>query len=181
MQRFLLGAAFLVGMTMSGMTAVAADAENTILLELTQGTVEIEMRPDLAPNHVARIKELMRAGYYDGKKWHRVIEGFMAQTGSPKGDGIGGAGKNVKAEFSKEKHVRGTASMARTSDPDSADAQFFIVLADSSHLDGQYTVWGKVAKGMDLVDKIKKGDRNGNGVVADPDIIVRMRVKADVK
>ena len=115
----------------------AAGPEDTLLLELKDGTVVIEMLPQLAPRHVARIKELARQGYYDGKKWHRVIDGFMAQTGSPTGDGRGGTGHPLAAEFSREKHVRGIASMARTSDPDSADAQFFIMLAPAPHLDGQ--------------------------------------------
>ncbi len=181
MQRFFLAAALAAGLAMATSDAKAAGPDDTLVLELKDGTVEIELRPDLAPVHVARVKELVREGYYDGKKWHRVINGFMAQTGSPKGDGIGGTGKPLKAEFSKEKHVRGIVSAARTSDPNSADAQFFIVLDAASHLDGQYTVWGKVVKGMEAVDKIKKGDGNRNGVVADPDSIVRLRVKADIK
>ena len=181
MQRFFLAAALAAGLAMATSDGKAAGPDDTLVLELKDGTVEIELRPDLAPGHVARVKELVREGYYDGKKWHRVIDGFMAQTGSPKGDGIGGTGKPLKAEFSQEKHVRGIVSAARTSDPNSADAQFFIVLDAAPHLDGQYTVWGKVVKGMETVDKIKKGDRNRNGVVADPDSIVRVRVKADIK
>jgi peptidylprolyl isomerase len=139
------------------------------------------MRPDLAPAHVEQVKELSRKGFYDGTPFHRVIAGFMAQGGDPTGTGTGGSGKKIKAEFSKEKHVRGTVSMARSQSPDSADSQFFIVFATSSYLDGQYTVWGKVAQGMDFVDRIKKGDRNDNGKVDDPDKIVKMRVAADVK
>src|SRR5215467_6942763 len=118
------------------------DLENTLYLDVPAGRVVIELRPDLAPNHVARIKELTRAGFYDGIAFHRVIAGFMAQTGDPKGDGTGGSGHPLKAEFSSEKHVRGTVSMARTSDPNSADSQFFIVLAPAPHLDGNYTIWG---------------------------------------
>lgn len=152
--------------------------ENTLLLELKDGTVEIEMRPDLAPKHVARIKELVRQGFYDGLTFHRVIDGFMAQTGCPNGTGTGGSGQKLKAEFSDEPHVRGTVSMARAMNPDSADSQFFICFDECSWLDGEYTVWGKVVKGMDLVDKIKKGKGSG-GSVKDPDIIVSMKLAAD--
>ena len=160
--------------------ASARDLENTIYLDLKDGRVVIELRPDLAPNHVARIKELTRQGFYDGLKWHRVIDGFMAQTGDPKGLGIGGSGKNIKAEFSSETHVRGTASMARSQKPDSADSQFFIVFAPSKWLDGQYSVWGQVIEGMDFVDQIKKG-KGQSGRVKDPDVIVRMQVAADAE
>jgi peptidylprolyl isomerase len=156
----------------------AGDLENTIYLDLKDGRVVIELRPDLAPNHVSRIKELTRQGFYDGLKWHRVIDGFMAQTGDPKGLGTGGSGKNIDAEFSEEPHVRGTVSMARSQKPDSADSQFFIVFAPSKWLDGQYTVWGEVTEGMDHVDQIKKGEDN-SGRVEDPDVIVRMQVAAD--
>ena len=156
----------------------AGDLENTIYLDLKDGRVVIELRPDLAPNHVARIKEFTRQGFYDGLKWHRVIDGFMAQTGDPKGLGTGGSGKNIDAEFSEELHVRGTVSMARSQKPDSADSQFFIVFAPSKWLDGQYTVWGEVTEGMDHVDQIKKGEDN-SGRVEDPDVIVRMQVAAD--
>ncbi|MGE0714496.1 MAG: peptidylprolyl isomerase [Alphaproteobacteria bacterium] len=159
----------------------AADLENTLYLDLKDGRVVIELRPDLAPNHVARIKELARQGFYDGIVFHRVIDGFMAQTGDPKGDGTGGSGKKLKAEFSRERHVRGTTSMARASNPDSADSQFFIMFAPSTHLDGQYTVWGKVTEGMEFVDMIKKGSSAANGAVTNPDRIIRMRVAADVK
>jgi len=159
---------------------MAADKENTIYLDLKYGRVVIELRPDLAPNHVARIKELARKGFYDGLKFHRVIDGFMVQTGDPLGNGTGGSGKNLKAEFSKEHHVRGTASMARANHPDSADSQFFIMLGDAPYLDGQYTIWGQVTSGMEFVDMIKKGDRANNGAVDDPDVIVSMKVAADV-
>ena len=160
--------------------ASARDLENTIYLDLKDGRVVIELRPELAPNHVARIKELTRQGFYDGLKWHRVIDGFMAQTGDPKGLGIGGSGKNIKAEFSSETHVRGTVSMARSQKPDSADSQFFIVFAPSKWLDGQYSVWGQVIEGMDFVDQIKKG-KGQSGRVKDPDVIVRMQVAADAE
>ena len=167
-----------LGIGIMASNANARDLENTIYLDLKGGRVVIELRPDLAPNHVARIKELTRQGFYDGLKWHRVIDGFMAQTGDPKGLGIGGSGKNIKAEFSSESHVRGTVSMARSQKPDSADSQFFIVFAPSKWLDGQYTVWGEVTEGMDHVDQIKKGEDN-SGRVEDPDVIVRMQVAAD--
>lgn len=161
--------------------ALALDPENTLYLDLKDGRVTIELRPDLAPNHVARIKELVRQGFYDGVVFHRVIEGFMAQTGDPTGTGTGGSGQKLKAEFSKAPHVRGTLSMARTNDPNSADSQFFICFGPSSYLDGKYTVWGRVVDGMDAVDKIKKGSQSNNGAVTDPDRIIKMQVAADVK
>lgn len=150
------------------------DPENTLLMETTQGNVVIEMRPDLAPTHVARIKELVRDGFYDGIVFHRVIDGFMAQTGDPNGTGTGGSGKKLAAEFSNEKHVRGTCSMARAMDPNSADSQFFICFEDASWLDGQYTVWGQVIEGMENVDKIKRGEP-----VQNPDKMVSVKVAAD--
>ncbi len=152
------------------------DPENTLLMETTQGSVVIEMRPDLAPKHVTRIKELARQGFYDGIVFHRVIEGFMAQTGCPQGTGTGGSGQNLAAEFSDEPHVRGSASMARAQNPDSADSQFFICFGDASFLDGQYTVWGKVSEGMDNIDKIKRGEP-----VQDPDKIISVKVAADAE
>ncbi|WP_013502568.1 peptidylprolyl isomerase [Rhodopseudomonas palustris] len=151
-----------------------ADNDNVLILETTQGTVKIEMRPDLAPNHVARIKELVREGFYDGIVFHRVIEGFMAQTGCPQGTGMGGSGTKLKAEFNAEPHVRGTASMARAANPDSGDSQFFICFDDARFLDKQYTVWGKVIEGMENVDKIKRGEP-----VKDPDKIVKASIAAD--
>jgi peptidylprolyl isomerase len=157
------------------------DLENTLYLDLDHGRVVIRLRPDLAPKHVARIKELVRQGFYDGLVWHRVIDGFMAQTGDPDGDGTGGSGTNIPAEFNAGKHVRGACSMARASNINSADSQFFIVLADSAHLDGQYTYWGEVIEGMDNVDKIRKGNPARNGQVPYPDRIVRMQVAADAK
>ena len=156
------------------------DRENTLFLDLKDGRVVIELRPDLAPNHVARIKELVRQGYYDGLKFHRVIDGFMAQTGCPEGTGTGGSGQKLKAEFSRERHVRGTCSMARAASPDSADSQFFIMFDNSPHLDGKYSIWGQVVEGMDFVDSIKKGSSLANGTVKDPDVIVRLQVAADV-
>ena len=145
-----------------------------LFIELKQGTVEIQLRPDLAPKHVEQIKFLVRNRFYDGLKWHRVIGGFMAQTGCPKGDGTGGCGLNLPAEFSNEPHVRGTCSMARSQLPNSASSQFFICLNDSRHLDSQYTVWGHVVKGMEFVDQIKLGGKNNNGSVDDPDIIIKI-------
>lgn len=161
-------------------TGVAADLEDTIYLELDSGRVTIELRPDLAPNHVARIKELTRQGFYDGVVFHRVIEGFMAQTGDPTGTGTGGSGQKLEAEFSREQHLRGTVSMARAQHPDSADSQFFIVFKSAPHLDGQYTVWGQVTEGMEHVDQIKRG-APPNGIVDNPDKIVSMKVAADVQ
>ena len=152
-----------------------ADPENTLVLETTQGEVTIAMRPDLAPGHVSRIKELAREGFYDGVVFHRVIEGFMAQTGDPTGTGMGGSGKKLPAEFNDASHQRGTASMARAQDPNSADSQFFICFGDASFLDGQYTVWGEVTSGMENVDRIKRGEP-----VPDPDKIVSMKVAADI-
>ena len=152
------------------------DPENTLVLETGHGPVVIEMRPDLAPKHCARIKELARQGFYDGLNFHRVIDGFMAQTGCPKGTGTGGSGQNLVAEFSAEPHLRGTASMARAQPPNSADSQFFICFADSNFLDGQYTVWGRVIEGMENVDQIKRGEP-----VENPDKIVSMRVAADIE
>lgn len=157
------------------------DRENTLFMDLKDGRVIVELRPDLAPNHVARIKELTRQGYYDGTPFHRVIDGFMAQGGDPTGTGTGGSGQKLKAEFSAEKHLRGICSMARAASPDSADSQFFIVLADAPHLDRQYTVWGRVVEGMEKVDAIKKGSSRQNGAVDDPDAIVKLRVAADVE
>jgi peptidylprolyl isomerase len=165
----------------TGSTAMAADLENTLYLDLKYGRVVIEMRPDLAPNHVKRIKELVRKGFYDGIVFHRVIRGFMAQTGDPTGTGSGGSGQKLKAEFSNAKHQRGTVSMARAQSPDSADSQFFICFEDADFLDGQYTVWGQVIQGMEFVDQIKKGDKANNGTVDDPDKIIHLRVAADVK
>jgi len=153
----------------------APDRENTLIMTLKDnGRVVIQLRPDLAPLHVERIKTLTRQGLYDNTPFHRVIEGFMAQGGDPTGTGMGGSGKKLKAEFNAGKHVRGTCSMARSQSPDSADSQFFICFADAAFLNGQYTVWGEVVDGMDMVDKIKRGEP-----VSDPDKIVSMKVLAD--
>ncbi len=150
------------------------DPDNTLILETGHGTVAIALRPDLAPKHVARIKKLTREGFYDGLAFHRVIDGFMAQTGCPHGTGTGGSGQKLEAEFSNEPHLRGTCSMARAQAPGSADSQFFICFADSPWLDGQYTVWGQVIDGMGHIDKIKRGEP-----VVDPDRIVSLKVAAD--
>ncbi len=154
---------------------MSLDPENTLVLETTKGRVVIALRPDLAPGHVERIKTLAREGFYDGIKFHRVIEGFMAQTGCPHGTGTGGSDyDDLKAEFNTEPHVRGVCSMARAQSPNSANSQFFICFDDARFLDRQYTVWGKVVEGMENVDKIKRGEP-----VRDPDSIVSMKVMAD--
>jgi peptidylprolyl isomerase len=147
------------------------NTENTLIFDTSKGEVVIKMRPDLAPRHVARIKELVRDGFYDGIVFHRVIDGFMAQTGDPTGTGTGGSGRKLAAEFSREPHRRGTVSMARAANPDSADSQFFICFADAPFLNGQYTVWGEVTSGMENVDKIKRGEP-----VKDPDRIISARM-----
>jgi peptidylprolyl isomerase len=151
-----------------------ANPDNTLILDTSKGRVVIEMRPDLAPGHVARIKELVREGFYDGVVFHRVIDGFMAQTGCPHGTGTGGSGHNLKAEFNREPHIRGIVSMARAQDPDSGDSQFFICFADATFLDGKYTVWGQVTEGMDNVDQIKRGEP-----VQNPDRIEKATMAAD--
>jgi peptidylprolyl isomerase len=162
--------------------AQSADPENTLVMELENGTVVIEMLPDVAPKHVARIKELTRQGFYDGVVFHRVMAGFMAQTGDPTGTGTGGSGQRIEAEFSAVPFTRGTVGMARAQDPNSADSQFFIMFADGSFLNGQYTVWGRVIEGMDVVDKIKKAPAGRqSGMVDDPDHIVSMKVQADIQ
>jgi peptidylprolyl isomerase len=156
--------------------ASAADPENTLYMDLEDGRVVIELRPDLAPQHVERIKELTREGFYDGIVFHRVIDGFMAQTGDPTGTGRGGSGQKLPAEFSNEPFERGTLGMARTQDPNSGDSQFFITFAPTPHLNGQYTVWGEVVEGMEHVDAIAKGEPPRT-----PDKIVRMQVAADAQ
>jgi peptidylprolyl isomerase len=166
----------LIAALVLGGKAMAADLENTIYLEVPAGRVVIEMRPDLAPATCAQIKALVRRGFYDGIVFHRVIDGFMAQTGDPTGTGTGGSGHPLKAEFSNEKFVRGTVAMARTSDPNSADSQFFIMFAPAPSLDGNYTIWGNVVSGMEYVDQIKKGEPPQN-----PDKIVKMQVAADAQ
>jgi len=152
---------------------------DTLVMDLKSGPVKIKLRPDLAPNHVARIKELAEKGFYDGVVFHRVIPDFMAQTGDPTGTGSGGSDlPDLKAEFSNEKHKRGTISMARTSNPNSANSQFFICFADAPWLDRQYSVWGEVIEGMEHVDAIKKGGEHNNGAISgEPDKIVKMRLE----
>lgn len=175
-------AAILMGVTAMTAESQAQDLENTLYLDLKDGRVVIEMLPDLAPKHVTRIKELAREGFYDGLVFHRVIDGFMAQTGDPLGNGTGGSGQNLPAEFSREKYVRGIVGMARSQDINSGDSQFFIMFDRASSLDGKYTVWGRVSEGMEFVDKIKKGSSMMNGTVSgEPDKIVRMQVAADAK
>jgi len=158
--------------------AQTVDLENRLYLDLKDGRVTIEMYPDVAPKTVTRIKELVRQGFYDGLTFHRVIPGFMAQGGDPAGTGIGGSGQHIDAEFSDLPHLKGTVSMARADNPNSADSQFFIVLDVSNHLDGNYTIWGRVIGGMKYVDRIKQG------VVPElqnPDKIIKMQVAADVE
>ena len=155
------------------------DPQNTLVLDTTQGRIVIKLRNDIAPQHAERLKQLARDHFYDNVPFHRVIDGFMAQTGDPRGDGTGGSGKRLKAEFNKAKHVRGTCSMARAQSPDSADSQFFICFEAAPFLDGKYTVWGQVVSGMEHIDAIKKGDDGDNGAVADPDAIIRIQVAAD--
>ena len=178
--RTLLAAATLAVALLAGSNSALADA-NTLIMELRTGKVTIEMRPDLAPKHVARIKELVRKHFYDGLTFHRVLEGFMAQTGDPKGDGTGGSGKNLPAEFTPTPFVRGTVGMARAQNPNSADSQFFIMFEAGPSLNGQYTVWGEVTDGMDKVDRIKKGEPALNGLVQNPDRIVRMYMEDDAR
>ncbi len=159
----------------------ALDPENTILMDIKGGQVVIQLLPELAPKHVERIKTLTRQGFYDNTPFHRVMEGFMAQGGDPTGTGTGGSPMpDLPAEFSKRRFVRGVCGMARTSNPNSANSQFFIMFAPAPNLDGQYTVWGQVVQGMEFVDQIKRG-APGSGTVTGPDRIQRMRVQADVK
>jgi cyclophilin family peptidyl-prolyl cis-trans isomerase len=176
--RLLRAAAVLaLNVLIAGPASAAGDPDNTLVMSLKCGNVVIDLRPDLAPKHVAQIKKLTRQGFYDGIVFHRVIDGFMAQTGDPTGTGTGGSKEpNLPAEFSKEHFARGTLGMARTNDPDSANSQFFIMFADGAFLDGNYTVFGKVRSGMDCVDQINKGEPP-----AKPDKIVRLKVQKDVK
>jgi len=164
-------------------TAPSIDPQNTVYLDTKNGRITIKLRPDLAPKHVARIKLLCHEHFYDGTPFHRVIEGFMAQGGDPTGTGMGGSKyPNVPAEFSQTEHfLRGTVGAARASDPDSANSQFYIMFAPAPSLDGNYTIWGQVIGGMDVVDKIKKGDPGDNGTVTDPDRVVTMRLAAEAK
>ncbi len=180
MKKFIISFCTALFLTFNAHAQQALDPENTLVMQLKDGPVTIAMYPDVAPQHVARIKQLVRQGFYDGLKFHRVIEGFMAQTGDPLGNGTGGSGQKLKAEFNNKHHGRGTVSMARASDPNSADSQFFICFADAGFLDGQYTVWGQVISGMEAVDKIKRGTGN-NGEVTAPDTIISLKVLADTQ
>jgi len=157
------------------------DLENTLYLDLEAGRVIIDLYDDVAPGHVARIKELARSGFYDGLTFHRVIDGFMAQGGDPDGTGMGGSGNKLTAEFSDKPHQRGAVSMARSQDPDSGDSQFFICFGDAGFLDGQYTVWGQVSEGMDFVDELKRGEGMDFCMNGEPDKIVKMQVAADAE
>lgn len=181
----MIRAAFLVFALLFGASlahAQALDPQNTIYLELKDGRVVIKLRPDLAPKHVEQIKALTRQGFYDGIVFHRVIEGFMAQTGDPTGTGMGGSKlTNLPAEFTPQPFNRGTLGMARSNDPNSANSQFFICFQPAPFLNNKYTVFGEVVSGMEFVDKIKKGDQAQNGTVKAPDKIVSMHVMADVK
>jgi len=172
-------ACFVAALTLGGV-AMAADPENAVYMDIAFGRVTIQLRPDLAPNTVAQFKALVRRGFYDGIVFHRVIDGFMAQTGDPTGTGTGGSGHALHAEFSSEKFVRGTVAMARTSDPNTADSQFFIMYAPGPALDGKYTIFGQVQSGMDLIDQLRKGDPAHNGSVTNPDKIIKIQVIADV-
>lgn len=185
----LLRRSFLAALAAASLSATAlaagpaaGDLENQLYLQLKTGRVVIQLRPDIAPKHVERIKTLTRQGFYDGLKFHRVIDGFMAQTGDPRGDGTGGSPlPNVPAEFNPMPFERGTLGMARSQNPNSANSQFFIMFADGAFLNGNYTAFGKVISGMEFVDKIKRGSQENNGTVTDPDVIVKMQVAADVK
>ncbi len=171
-----------LSMTLSANGAAAApDPENVLVMELAHGEAIIEMLPEVAPEHVARIRELTRQGFYDGIVFHRVMDGFMAQTGDPTGTGRGGSGQNIAAEFNAERFVRGVVGMARSQNPNSGDSQFFICFDDAQFLNGQYTVWGRVVEGMEAVDAIKKAPPGRqSGEVDDPDKIVSLKVQADL-
>jgi peptidylprolyl isomerase len=169
-------------LTASEAVAETDDPQNTLILETKYGKATIRLRPDLAPKHVAQVKALVARKFYDGIVFHRVIAGFMAQTGDPKGTGEGGSDlPNIPAEFTQTPFKRGTLGMARTSDPDSANSQFFICLADAPFLNGKYTVFGEVTSGMDVIDKIKKGDEANNGAVTNPDKMIKLRLAANPK
>ncbi len=187
----IIPAAILAAGVLAGSAALAAEPEDTLILKLKDGDVTIALKPDVAPKHVEQIKALVRGGEYDNVAFHRVIDGFMAQTGDVEfGDledgfdarrvGTGGSSLgDLPAEFSREKFVRGAVGMARSQSPDSANSQFFIMFAPAPHLEGQYTIVGVVESGMDAVDRIKRGDQRQNGVVAEPDRIVSARIAAD--
>ncbi|RUW20089.1 peptidylprolyl isomerase [Mesorhizobium sp. M4B.F.Ca.ET.215.01.1.1] len=182
----------LAGLVTASVSAFAADPENTMIITLKDGDVTVALRPDLAPKHVAQIKKLVREGAYDNVAFHRVIDGFMAQTGdvkfgnmkkgfNPQAVGTGGSDlPDLPAEFSQTEHYkRGVVGMARSQDPNSANSQFFIMFAPASSLDGQYTIVGNVVSGMELVDNIKKGDEADNGTVSDPDRMIKVRIATD--
>ena len=177
----LLAVLLLIAAPAMAQSVAITDPQNTLVMQLKTGRVLIQLRPDLAPRTVARVKQLARQGFYDGTPFHRVIDGFMAQGGDPTGTGLGGSGFKLGAEFSVEPHVRGTVSMARAAGFDSADSQFFICFAPTPKLDGKYTVWGQVIDGMEHVDEIKKGDDGKDGRVLDPDRIVWMKMASDLK
>ncbi len=180
LQRMILGLGLALAMLSGLAAAPAQDPQNTLYLDTKDGRVTILLRPDLAPKHVAQIEALTKRGFYNGLVFHRVIEGFMAQTGDPTGTGMGKSDlPNIPAEFSAEPFKRGTVGMARSQDPDSANSQFFICFGDASFLNGKYTVVGQVVSGMDVVDKIKKGSKENNGAVTNPDKIVKLQIAAD--
>jgi peptidylprolyl isomerase len=182
MQRLLLALSLAFFLAAPALQAQQSDPQNTIFLDTKDGRIVIKLRPDIAPKHVEQIKALTKRGFYDGVVFHRVISGFMAQTGDPTGTGSGGSQlPNIPAEFTPTPFKRGTVGMARSSDPNSANSQFFIMFADGPSLDNKYTVFGEVVSGMDVVDKIKRGDPNANGRVAGPDKIVKMQLAADAK
>jgi peptidylprolyl isomerase len=182
MQRLLLALSLTFLLAAPALQAQQADPQNTIFLDTKDGRIVIKLRPDIAPKHVEQIKALTKRGFYDGVVFHRVISGFMAQTGDPTGTGSGGSQlPNIPAEFTPTPFKRGTVGMARSSEPNSANSQFFIMFADGPSLDNKYTVFGEVVSGMDVVDKIKRGDPNANGRVAAPDKIVKMQLAADAK
>ena len=182
MFRFSRRAALALPLLLVTAAGAAQDAENTVILTTKHGKVVIRLRPDWAPKHVAQIETLVKRKFYDGIVFHRVIPGFMAQTGDPTGTGSGGSDlPNLPAEFNKTHFGRGIIGMARSQDPDSANSQFFIMFADADSLDGQYTAFGEVVSGMDVVDKIKAGTEANNGMVTNPDKIVTMRMAADAK
>ncbi len=169
------------GLFLAASEARAESPDNTLYMDLKDGRVVIELRPDLAPEHVQRVKKLVKEGFYDGLTFHRVIRGFMAQTGDPKGDGTGGSKyPDLPAEFTSTPFKRGTVGAARSGNPNSANSQFFICLEDASHLNGNYTVWGQVTEGMQLVDRIKKGV-GANGQVFNPDKIIKMQLASDAR
>ena len=180
MKKFILTLFAALTFSAASSATEVSDPDNTLVMELKDGTVLIEMYPDVAPRHVERIKDLVRQGFYDGLKFHRVIDGFMAQTGDPMGNGTG-SGLKLKAEFNNKHHGRGTVSMARAASPDSADSQFFICFKDADFLDGKYTVWGQVISGMEYVDNIKKGNSAANGIVDNPDKIISMKILSDIQ